>query len=73
MLRLKNTLYSYDSLFNKQFSWWPRLDGLSFDSIGEDDTIWLERAFEEDEVFEVVKALNSDKGPDLDNFIMVFF
>jgi hypothetical protein len=49
------------------------LDGLSFDSIGEDDTIWLERAFEEDEVFEVVKALNSDKGPDLDNFIMVFF
>jgi hypothetical protein len=35
----------------------PRLDGLTFDSIGEDEAIWLERAFEEDEVFEVVKAL----------------
>jgi hypothetical protein len=44
----------YDSLFAEWFCWQLRLDDLSFDSTGEDGTIWLERAFEEDEVFEVV-------------------
>jgi hypothetical protein len=49
-----------------QFSWWPKLDDLSFDSIGEVEANWLEseRAFEDCEVFEVVKALNNDNpGP----------
>jgi hypothetical protein len=33
----------------------------------------LERAFEESEVFEVVKALNGDKTTSLDYFALVFF
>jgi hypothetical protein len=48
------------------------LDDHAFHSIGEDEAIWLERAFEEDKVFEVVKALNSDKYSGLDDFTMIF-
>lgn len=33
----------------------------------------MERAFEEEKVFEVVKALNSDKALGSDGFFMVFF
>jgi hypothetical protein len=33
-----------------------------FDSIGKVEANWLERVFEEGEVFEMVKALNNDKA-----------
>jgi hypothetical protein len=69
----EHSVQFYDSLFTERFSWQPRLDGLSFDSIGEDEAIWLERAFEDDEVFEVVKALNSGKASGPDSFTMAFF
>jgi len=49
------------------------LDVLSFNSIGEVEANWLERAFKEGEVFEVVKALNSDKALGSDSFSMAFF
>jgi hypothetical protein len=49
------------------------LDDLSFDSMDEVEAIWLERAFEEEEVFEVVKAMNSEKATDPNGFTMVFF
>jgi hypothetical protein len=49
-------------LFTEHFNWQPKLDGLSFDSIDEVDAIWLERAFEKEDVLEVVKAMNSDKA-----------
>jgi len=52
----------YNSLFTEQFIWRPNLDDLSFDSIGEEEVIWLEKTFEECEVFEVMKALNSDRA-----------
>jgi hypothetical protein len=57
----------------KQFSWQLTLDDLSFESIGEVEANWLERAFEESEVFEVVKALNSDKALGPDGYSMAFF
>lgn len=63
----------YNSLFTKHFNWRPNLDGFSFESIGEVEVIWLERAFEEGEVFEGVKALNSDKTSGPDGFAMGFF
>ena len=55
-------LQFYDCLFSERFNWQLRSDGLSFDSIGKDETIWLERIFEDDEVFEVVKDLISYKA-----------
>jgi len=62
----------YNSLFTEQFIWRPNLD-LSFDSIGEDEVIWLEKTFKECEVFEVMKALNRDKAPGPNGFTMAFF
>jgi hypothetical protein len=52
----------YKKLFTEQFSWRPVVDGLSFDSIDEAEASWLERDFEEREVWEVVKAMNGDKA-----------
>ena len=47
-------------MYFKQFSWRPKLNGFSVKSIGEVKANWLERVFEEAEVMEVVKAMNSD-------------
>jgi hypothetical protein len=64
----------YDNLFTERFSWCTRLDGLLLDSIGGgEEANWLERPFEDDEVFEVVKALNGDKALGPDGFTMGFF
>jgi hypothetical protein len=49
------------------------VDGLSFDSIDEAETSWLERDFVEREVWEVVKAKNGDKAPSPDGFSLAFF
>jgi hypothetical protein len=34
---------------------------------------WLEREFEEGEILEIVKAINSDKASGLDSYSMAFF
>jgi hypothetical protein len=49
------------------------LDGLSFKCIGEDEGSWLEREFEESEVYEVVRNLNGDKALGPDGFSLAFF
>jgi hypothetical protein len=63
----------YDSLYTEQSSWRPRVDGISFSSIDADECIWLERVFEEQEVWEVVQEMNGDKAPGPDGFSMAFF
>jgi len=63
----------YDSLYTKQTSRRPRVDGISFSSIDADECLWLERGFEEQEVWEVVREMNGDKAPGPDGFSMVFF
>ena len=44
--------------------------GLEFDSIEPQLASWLERAFEEDEVYQVVRKMEKDKAPGLDGFSM---
>jgi hypothetical protein len=63
----------YDSLYTEQTSWRPRVDGISFSSIDADECLWLERGFEEQEVWEVVREMNGDKAPGPDGFSMAFF
>lgn len=63
----------YDSLYTEQTSWRPRVDGISFSSIDVDVCLWLERGFEEQEVWEVVREMNGDKAPGPDGFSMAFF
>jgi hypothetical protein len=45
----------YDTLYTEQSSWRPRVDGIYFSSIDADECLWLERVFEEQEVWEVVR------------------
>jgi hypothetical protein len=65
----EHILQFYIHLYSEQFNWCPKLDGLSFNSTDTNEALWMERDFEESEVFEVVKALNGDKALSL----MVFF
>lgn len=37
---------------------------LPFNSVDDDEALWLERTFEESEVLEVVKVLSGDKAMD---------
>jgi hypothetical protein len=59
-------------LFTEWFSRRPVVDGLSFDSTVEVAASWLERDFEENEVWEVVKAMNGDKARGPDGYSMAF-
>jgi hypothetical protein len=63
----------YNILYFENCSWRPKVDGLSFLSIDEDESIWLERDFEEKEVWDVIRELNGDKAPGPDGFTMAFF
>jgi len=46
---------------------------VEFGRISEEDASWLDRPFEEDEVFGVVSGFNGDKLPGPDGSSMVFF
>lgn len=45
---------------------------MAFSRISEEDVVWLERPFNEDEVYGVSKGFNSDKAPSLNGFSMSF-
>jgi exonuclease III len=63
----------YQNLYTEQSNWRPRMDNQAFSSIDEEDKAWLEREFEEMEVWEVVKGMEGDKAPGPDGFTMAFF
>jgi hypothetical protein len=58
----------YAKLYSEQYQWRPRVDDLSFSSIDEEDRIWLERKFEEDEIWAVIQNFKGDKAPGPDGF-----
>ena len=49
------------------------MKGLDFNSIGDMESVWLERKFEREEIFQVVRDLEGDKAPSSDSFTMVFY
>jgi hypothetical protein len=63
----------YQNLYTEQSNWRPRMDNQAFSSIDEEEKAWLEREFEEMEVWEVVKGMEGDKAPGPDGFTMAFF
>ena len=63
----------YESLYQEQETWRLTVDGLDFDMISEEDQAFLERKFDREEVFQVVKELQGDKAPGPDGFTMAFF
>lgn len=51
----------------------PRLDNMEFDCIGAEHVQWLEREFEEEEIWEVVFGSGGEKALSPDGFPMAFF
>lgn len=54
-------VHYYEDLLSEPASWRPRLDGLAFDSLHLFSVSWLERHFDEDEVFQVVSDMAKDE------------
>ena len=50
----------------------PVLDDVEFGRISEEDALWLDRPFEEEEVFGVVNGFNGDKSPGPDGLHSFF-
>lgn len=63
----------YEVLLTETADWRPNLDDLVFDSLDSLSASWLERPFEENEVYQVVCGMVKDKAPGLDGFSMGFF
>ena len=63
----------YMNLYSEQQEQHPFQDVLDFPRISGDNVDWLERPFEESEIFEVIKEFNGDKSPGPDGFSMAFF
>ena len=51
----------------------PVLDDVDFSSISVEDASWLDRPFEEEEVFEVINDFNGEKALGPNGFSMAFF
>jgi hypothetical protein len=68
-----NVVSFYEDLYQEKESWRPLVDGLDFHSIGATESSHLERKFDRDEVFQVLKDLQGDKAPGPDGFSMAFF
>ena len=51
----------------------PVLDDMIFSRIFEEDALWLDRLFDEEEVYGVITGFNVDKAPGPNGFSMAFF
>jgi hypothetical protein len=63
----------YRKLYTEQSNWRPKMENQAFSSIDEEEKMWMERDFEEVEVWEVVKGMDGDKALGPDGFTMAFF
>ena len=63
----------YKQLYTEDTYSRPLLDGLPFALISSEEANWLERPFENEEIFNVVSNMNGDKSPELDGFPMAFY
>ena len=63
----------YRNLYKESEGWRPFVEGLEFDCIGDMERVWLERKFEREEIFQVVRDLEGDKAPSLYGFTMAFY
>nr|XP_023874649.1 uncharacterized protein LOC111987174 [Quercus suber] len=63
----------FKKLYSEQQVDQPFPDVLVFPMISSDKALWLERPFEEGEIFDVIQNFNGDKAPGPDGFPMAFF
>ena len=64
---------AFKSLLTDTREWRANIDGLTFQSINEDEASKLENPFTMEEVFTALSNLNGDKAPGPDGFTMAFW
>ena len=62
----------YRRFYSKNEVHHPVLDDVQFGRISKEDALWLDRPFEEDEVFGVVSGFDGEKSPAPNGFSMAF-
>jgi hypothetical protein len=62
-IRDKGIISFYENLYEKIDDWFPKVDGMQFSLISEEEREWLERQFEEEEVHLAITNMNGDKAP----------
>ena len=63
----------YKQLYLENEGQRPVLDEVDFSMISEEEAAWLDRPFEEEEVYGVIQGCNGDKSLGPDGFSMAFF
>ena len=63
----------YRQLYSENVAHRPVLDNVEFSRISKEDAIWLERPFDEEEVFGGINSFNGDKVPSPNGYSMAFF
>ena len=63
----------WKNLYKETEEWKPFAEGLEFNQIEGLERDWLERRFENEEIFRVVKELEGDKASGPDGFSMAFY
>ena len=63
----------YRQLYFEDVAYRPVLNDVNFSSISMEYASWLDRPFEEEEVFGVINNLNGEKTPGPDGFSVAFF
>ena len=63
----------YEHLYTETDYSRPLLDGIQFSVISDEDVVWLDHPFDENEIIDVVKGFNRDKASGLDGFSLAFF
>lgn len=58
-------------LYNEEFSWTTKIDGVQFRELDETNRLALEREFTEDKIFVGLKHCTKDKAPYPNGFNMV--
>ncbi|XP_058770694.1 uncharacterized protein LOC131644257 [Vicia villosa] len=64
--------HHFSKKFEEEDRMVPTLDGICFDKISEEDRIWLERPFQEEEINEALKGCGVAKSPGPDGFSFMF-
>ena len=63
----------YRQLYSENVVDRPVLDDVDISRISEEDALWLDRPFDEEEVYGVINGFNGDKAPSPNGFSMAFF
>ena len=64
---------AFQNLFSDPVGWSPSLPDLEINEIGSEDSVRLEENFSEEEIWNVISGLNSDKAPGPDGFPIAFW